>query len=135
MEAAKFGTGEGQLGIVEHEYVEYDYPYSGSAFESSFRSMGVPESRSRSLSNFIRRGGAVVTVNAGSRQAEAENILERHHGQLREESGSLAADEALATGADSSRIQVFGHVQRVYPSYISSGPGSISPDQPTRKAS
>jgi hypothetical protein len=96
--------------------------------------MGVPESRSRSLSNFIRRGGAVVTVNAGSRQTEAENILERHHGQIREESGSLTQDEALTTGSP-SRVQVFGHVQRVYPGYISSGPGYISPDQPTRKAS
>jgi hypothetical protein len=129
--AAKFGTGEGQLGVVS----EYDYPYSGSAFESSFSSMGIPDTRARRLSSVIRRGGAIVTVNAESRQAEAENILVRNHGQIREESDPLPQEEAAGTGSEVSRVQVFGRVQRVYPGYISSEPGYISSDQPSRKAS
>jgi hypothetical protein len=118
-----YGTGEGRLGVAE-----YDYPYSGSAFESSFGSMGIPEARARRLSSVILRGGAIVTVIAGSRLAEAERILESNHGQIREESGSLAQDEASFASSEPSRVQVFGRVQRVYPGYISS-------DQPTRKVS
>ena len=128
--AASFGTGERQLGVAS----EYDYPYSGSAFESSFCSMGIPESRSRRLASFIRRGGAIVTVVTESRQAEAERILERNHGRIKEESESLAQDESWGTGSEASRVQVFGRVQRVYPGYISSEPGYISSDQPARSS-
>ncbi|HTY82659.1 MAG TPA: hypothetical protein VMB19_00495 [Silvibacterium sp.] len=126
--AANFGTGEGQLGLVEYEAVEYDYPYSGSAFESSFSSMGIPASHARRLSNIIRGGGAIVTVNAESRLAEAEKILERNHGQIREESGLPVPGEASLASSEPSRVAVFGRVQRVYPGYFAS-------DQPTRKAS
>ena len=131
--AANFGTGEGQLGVVESDYLEYEYPYSGSAFESSFSSMGIPGERAHRLSSVIRRGGAIVSVNAESRQAEAESILERNHGQIREESGSLAQNEASATPSEPSRVQVFGRVQRVYPDYIDTS--STRSGVPARKAS
>lgn len=128
--AANYGTGEGRLGVAE-----YDYPYSGSAFESSFTSMGIPEARARRLSSVIGRGGAIVTVIAESRQAEAENILERNHGQIREESGVLAQDEVMYAGSEPGRVQVFGRVQRVYPGYISFDRANISSSRATRKAS
>ena len=128
--AAKYGTGTGQLGVAE-----YDYPYSNSAFESSFSSMGIPETRARRLSSVIGRGGAIVTVIAETRLAEAEKILERNHGQIRGVSDSLAQDEALLAESEPSRVQVFGRVQRVYPGYITPDRSSISPDRPTRKAS
>jgi hypothetical protein len=130
-DAANYGTGEGQLGVAS----EYDYPYSGSAFESSFCSMGIPETRARRLAGVIRRGGAIVTVIAESRQAEAERILERNHGRIKEESESLAQHEGWGTGSEPTRVQVFGRVQRVYPGYISAEPGRISSDPPARKAS
>ncbi|HTD56149.1 MAG TPA: hypothetical protein VK670_12255 [Silvibacterium sp.] len=126
--AANFGTGEGRLGVVE-----YDYPYSGSAFESSFSSMGIPEARARRLSRVIGQGGAIVTVVAESRQTEAEEILERNRGQIREEQGSIAQDEETYALSEPGRVQVFGRVQRVYPGYIdtSSTPSGV----PARKAS
>ena len=111
----KFGTGEGELGIAS----EYDYPYSSSAFETSFTSMGVSEERSRYLAREIRRGGAVVTVAAGPQTAEAERILERNHGIIRYEAAT-APDETLETAAGPARVQIFGRVQRVYPGYVSS---------------
>jgi hypothetical protein len=119
----RFGTGEGELGIAS----EYDYPYSGSAFESSFTSMGVSPDRSRYLAREIRRGGAIVTVNAGSMIAEAERILERNHGAIRYEAAAVA-DETLETAAGPARVQIFGRVHRVYPGYVSS-------TEPRRRAS
>lgn len=126
----KFGTGEGELGIAseyDYPYSGYDYPYSGSAFESSFTGMGISQERSRSLATEIRRGGAIVTVNAGANTAQAERILERNHGTIRYESAGVV-NEASETGPDIARVQVFGRVQRVYPGYVGS-------DSPTRKAS
>jgi hypothetical protein len=119
----KFGTGEGELGLES----EYDYPYSGSAFESSFTGMGIPQERSRRFAMEIRRGGAIVTVNAGSNAAQAERILERNHGTIRYESAGVV-NEAWEAGPDAARVQVFGRVQRVYPGYVGS-------DTTTRKAS
>jgi len=121
--AANFGTGEGRIGVAD-----YDYPYSSSAFESSFGSMGIPETRAQRLSKVIRRGGAIVTVSTESRQAEAESILERNHGRIREDSSALAQEDARSALSDTSRVQVFGRVQRVYPGYI-------SPDETSRRAS
>lgn len=119
----KFGTGEGELGIAP----DYDYPYSGAAFESSFTGMGISQERSRRFATEIRRGGAIVTVNAGANVDKAERILEHNHGTIRYESAAVA-DEAWESAPDSTRVQIFGRVQRVYPGYVGSG-------QPTRKAS
>jgi hypothetical protein len=124
----KFGSGEGELGIAS----EYDYPYSGSAFESSFTGMGISQERSRRLATEIRRGGSVVTVNAGLNTAQAERILERNHGIIRYESAGVV-NEVCETGPDAARVQVFGRVQRVYPGYV--GPRSVGSDMPSRKAS
>jgi hypothetical protein len=119
----KFGTGEGELGLTS----EYDYPYSGAAFESSFKGMGISQDRSSRLATEIHRGGAIVTVNAGPNAAQAEQILERNHGTIRYEPAGVV-DEAWETGPDATRVHLFGRVQRVYPGYVSS-------DSPTRKAS
>jgi hypothetical protein len=113
--AANFGTGEGQLGIAPSESGA-DYAYSGSAFESSFSGMGVPQPHARRLSNELRRGGAIVTVNAGSEAAKAEQILERNGGTVRYEAADLLNDPTLGEESD-SRVEVFGSVQRVYPAH------------------
>lgn len=115
--AANFGTGEGQLGIAPSDSgADYDYAYSGSAFESSFSGMGVPQPHAHRLSNELRRGGAIVTVNAGSEAAKAEQILERNGGTVRYEGADLLNDPTLGEESD-SRVEVFGSVQRVYPAY------------------
>jgi len=121
-----FGTGEGSLGISP----EFDYPYSGAAFESSFAGMGIPEPDARRLAGEIRRGGAIVTVSAGALNADAERILERNHGRIRYEDNFV--DEGWGTGSDAGRVLIFGRVQRVYPDRV---PAYVSPGEFTRKAS
>jgi hypothetical protein len=130
--SSNFGSGEGHLGT----YSESDYPLYGSAFESSFTGMGIPSEDARRFAAEIGRGGAIVTVNAASRNAEAESILERNHGRIRYESDAVSQDETWGTGSETARVRVFGHVQRVYPSHVSGyGPDKVSPDLSERKAS
>jgi hypothetical protein len=129
--STNFGTGEGHLGA----YPDYDYAYSGAAFESAFFGMGIPPAHAKQLSARIRRGGAIVTVDAGSTNANAEQIMERNGGAVTYEAAGASMPSTLAT-ADAweeanreGRVQLFGRVQRVYPGYVSSS-GSA-----TRKAS
>jgi hypothetical protein len=122
-----FGTGEGHLGA----YPDYDYAYSSAAFESAFFGMGIPADHARQLSGRIRRGGAIVTVDAGALNANAEQILEHNHGSVRYDTANSAPslNSENARLNDESRVQLFGRVQGVYPGYVSSS-GSA-----TRKAS
>ena len=74
----------------------HEYAYSGSAFENSFSGMGIPPDHARRLSRELRRGGAVVTVNAGPRTREVEEIMERNHGVIRYESAPAGDEPARA---------------------------------------
>jgi hypothetical protein len=117
---SEFGTGQGRLEI-EPTY----HAYSGAAFETSFSGMGVEPSHARRVSQELSRGGAVVTVNAGSRLAEAEQIIGRNNGVVR------YGEDAAASGVSdyntsSARMQLFGEMRRTYP---------LDPDAPVRKAS
>lgn len=117
-----FGTGEGHLGI----YPNYEYTYSSQAFESAFFGMGIPPAHSRHLSGMIRHGGAIVTVDGGGLNTEAEEILERNNGSVRYEiamnpaPSSLAAEDAWEAANGEARVRLLGRVQRVYPGYVSS---------------
>lgn len=88
--------------------------YSGSAFESSFLSMGIPKDHARRLSQVLRQGGAIVTVRAGSRSAAAETIMERNRGTIRYEAGP-SEESAAENGDRGRRVEVFGEIHRVYP--------------------
>lgn len=125
--STNFGTGEGHIGA----YPDYDYAYSGAAFESAFFGMGIPPDHSRMLSNRIRRGGAIVTVETARLGNEAEEILERNFGSVRYEDSATAplTESVNDVGGEEERVQLFGRVQNVYPGYISSA------GVPTRKAS
>jgi hypothetical protein len=127
--STNFGTGEGHLGA----YPDYDYAYSGAAFESAFFGMGIPQDHARQLSMRIRRGGAIVTVDAGAMNVDAEQIMERNHGTVQYEAAAtpstLASEDAWEEANREGRVQLFGQVQRVYPGYVS------STGAPTRKAS
>lgn len=109
-----YGTGEGQLNLTSGR----DYAYSGSAFESSFSGMGIPQDHARSLARDLRRGGAVVTVRAGSKNASAEAIMERNHGVIRYESQVAPTESAWDSDNQQTRVEVFGEVYRVYPGYV-----------------
>lgn len=123
-----FGTGQGHLGV----YPEHDYEYSGSAFESSFLGLGIPKEHSRYLAGQLSRGGAVVTVEAGTRTTEAEEILERNRGQVHYEADviALTGDPDIPGG----RVQVFGQIQGYYRRDPQRAATSVS-DATSRKAS
>jgi hypothetical protein len=125
--STNFGTGEGHIGA----YPDYDYAYSEAAFESAFFGMGIPADHARMLSNRIRRGGAIVTVEANRLGNEAEEILERNFGSVRYENPATAplTESINDVGGEEERVQLFGRVQNVYPGYIS------ATGIPTRKAS
>jgi hypothetical protein len=91
------------------------HAYSGSAFENSFAGMGIPPEHAQRLSRELRRGGAVVTVQAGRKTPAAEQIMERNHGTIRYDSGPVAVEDTHDTGA---QVDVFGEIHRVYPGYI-----------------
>ncbi len=107
-----YGTGEGHLGTYP------DYAYSGTAFERSFSGMGIPQDHARRLSRELRRGGAVVTVKAGSMNSTAEAIMERNHGIIRYESASAADQDIWDKDNQDARVEIFGEVHRVYPGYV-----------------
>ena len=110
-----FGSGEGQLNLTP----DRDYAYFGSAFESSFSGMGIPQDHARALARDLHRGGAVVTVRAGSKNATAEAIMERNHGVIRYESQVAPAASTWDSDNQQTRVEVFGEMHRVYPGYIS----------------
>jgi hypothetical protein len=111
----KFGTGEGHLeGIA-------DYAYSSSAFEQSFTRMGIPPEHARRVAQELQRGGAVVTVKAGGRAAEAESVLLRNHGIIRYETPAARREPSRDMGHTGGRMEIFGEVHRVYPNYVPQG--------------
>lgn len=118
-----FGTGEGHLAAYPENN---DYEYSGSAFEGAFSGMGLPSGQARSLVGELRNGGAIVTIAATGRIADAENICERNNGRVRYET---TASTATLEDVPGERVHVFGEVSRAYSGYLS------NPNAPTRKAS
>lgn len=112
-----------------------EHAYSGSAFESSFRGMGIPPDHARRLARELGQGGAVVTVKAGSKGSAAEAVMQRNHGVVRYESSPVAR-EAWTEGSPEARVQLFGEVHRAYPGQVQGYvPGSAREQEQKRKAS
>ena len=104
-ESQNFGTGEGHLNLNSAPM----RPYSQPAFERSFTGYGVEPGHARSVSHRIGRGGAVVSVHAAGRSAEAERILETHGGEVR-----MAAGGEDPTAAGTGQVEIFGTLDRGY---------------------
>jgi len=126
---AKFGTGEGDLGLTSDRsaaqadnYEDYDYAYSPADFEGSLTSLGLDPRQSRAFARELGARGAIITVAAGDRIADAERILERNNGRIRYEedtayeSGTLENPVSSTQGSydPRERIQLFGEVRRAY---------------------
>lgn len=109
-----------------------EHAYSGSAFEGSFCSMGIPPDHARRLARELGDGGAVVTVKAGAKVSEAEAVMQRNHGMVRYESAPAAGEVWTPSDNRETPVQVFGEVHRVYPGYA---PESARDQEQKRKAS
>jgi hypothetical protein len=121
----KLKSGEADVGA----YSDHDYVWSGSAFESALRVMGIPQQNAQRLSRELRRGGAVVTVQAGPRRRAAQSILENNFGVVRYESFPAMDESEWQIESPVGRVQVFGEVHRLYPNYVP------QKNAPERKAS
>ena len=99
--------------------------YDNSDLHQSFSGLSVPEDRSRYLGHRLGSGhdGAVVTVNAKDRAAEAEAILRRFGADLGDTAASYDySQKGETTGtADNQNIQLLGEVLRVHKDRISRG--------------
>ena len=118
--AAGYGTGL-ETGAANSDYDAED-------LHGSFSNLSIPEEHSRYFGHRLGRGeeGAVVTVNAETRAAEAEEILTRNGGDLGANAGGYnygnAAEAADTTGvAGTQRIQLLGEVLRVHKDRIQRG--------------
>jgi len=110
-----------------------DHRNGGNDLHHTLNGLSVPEDRSRYFGHRFNSGeqSAVVTVNAGSRAAEAEEILTRYGADLGEGAASYdypetAVDDADYTGAatkvaDQNNIQLLGEVLRVHKDRVSRG--------------
>jgi uncharacterized protein (TIGR02271 family) len=113
----------------------YRDPYSSGQYgyeeiTGSLTGLGIPENRARYLASKLRSGsnGAILTVNAGPRQAEAEQILTSRGGDVGANATTqdYAADYAgsptgTANMSEQQRIELLGEVLRVHKERIDRG--------------
>jgi uncharacterized protein (TIGR02271 family) len=133
----------GDLATREITDPEAGTGYASSDLHGSFRSLDIPEEHSRYFSHRLGRdqNGAVVTVNAGTRRAEAEDILTQYGGDVASNAASYDYGDtgANATGYESGtgtasgatagtyreetpeNIQLLGEVLRVHKERINRG--------------
>ena len=106
-------------------------------FHQNFTSMNVPEERSRYFSERFRSNpeGAVVTVNAGDRNTEAESILRQYGADLGENAssyssstssadmstGNVNAERGATVGEGMQNIQLLGELLRVHKDRVNRG--------------
>jgi uncharacterized protein (TIGR02271 family) len=117
---------------------DQDDEYDTSDLHGSFTGLNIPEQRSRYFQHRLTssRNGAVVTVNAGDRIAEAESILRRYNADLGDDADSYNYSEtetgtSQQPGRDRSQdrdfegeqnnIQLLGEVLRVHKDRVSRG--------------
>jgi uncharacterized protein (TIGR02271 family) len=116
----------------ENQYDQYDT----SDLQGSFTGLNIPEQRSRYFQHRIANSqkGAVVTVNAGDRAAEAESILRRYNADLGEDAENYnysepetdssrqpGLDQAENRNQNQNNIQLLGEVLRVHKDRVSRG--------------
>lgn len=119
---------EGDLGTRTITSDNYDYDHSD--FHNNLTGLNVPEDRSRYLGHRFGsdENGAVVTVNAGPRNSEAEAILRQYGADLGENASTYDYSSAPArstgtqTGVEGTQnIQLLGEILRVQKERISRG--------------
>lgn len=113
----------------------FDSEYDTSDLHGSFTAMNIPDDRARYFSHRFGRNkrGAIVTVQAGDRRAEAESILNRYNpdfGQgaanydYSQESAAYLNDERTRESGrteEPGNIQLLGEVLRVHKDRVNRG--------------
>jgi uncharacterized protein (TIGR02271 family) len=97
--------------------------------------MGLKDADSTYYRSAMSAGGVLLTVNAGSRFAEVQSILQRAGGELPSESGNVqsaglrGADVGQnRTGTGTQRIQLLGEVLRVQKERVKTGSVNLRKD-------
>jgi uncharacterized protein (TIGR02271 family) len=102
-----------------------NYAYGSSDFDQSLSGLSVSQDRSRYLAHRFRKGkdGAVVTVTAPGREAEAETILLEYDADLgaQAESYEYPEDEDNTEYQGQQNIQLLGEVLRVHKDRVGLG--------------
>jgi len=81
--------------------------------------MGIPEEQGRYFKNALRSGGVLVTLNAGSRYAEALSILRRTNAITTE---NIASQQFSDTGnIGSQRLELLGETLRIHKERVQKG--------------
>lgn len=104
---------------------DYGYDYESGDFQQSLGTFSIPEERSRYFNDRFNRdqNGVLLTVEAGTRRAEAEQIIENNGGDVGRNSGTWSYESARnATGPEQTRrIQLYGEVLRVHRDRVQRG--------------
>jgi uncharacterized protein (TIGR02271 family) len=117
---------EGDLGTRE---ITSEDNYGNDDFHQNLNGLNVPQDRSRYFAHRFGSGseGAVVTVNAGSRAAEAQQILTQFGADFGENASTYDYSSAETTGTsqgqlqDTQNIQLLGEILRVQKERVSQG--------------
>lgn len=122
---------QGELANREITAPPGDYnSYDTSDLHGSLSGMSVPEEHSRYFNHRFNNDdqSAVVTVNAGDRRAEAENILRQFGADLGENANAYdyaqqpaRTEDRTGNLQDSQNIQLLGEVLRVHKDRVSRG--------------
>lgn len=105
--------------------------YDNDNFHQNLSGLNVPEDRSRYMAHRFgsSQQGAIVTVNAGSRNAQAEEILRRYGADLGENASGYDYSSGAANTSgevqDRQNVQLLGEILRVQKERVSRGDVTI----------
>jgi uncharacterized protein (TIGR02271 family) len=103
------------------------YDYESGDFHQSLGGLSLPAEKSRYFNDRFERdpNGVLLTVEAGTRRAEAEAILEQNGADIGRTSSTWSYDQTRDTTAsgraEPQRIQLYGEVLRVHRDRIQRG--------------
>ena len=100
--------------LATREITNYDTTSSRDDFHQNLSGLSVPEDRSHYMSHRFHgsQDGAIVTVNAGDRAAEAQEILQSNGGDLGENAANYdySQSQGSTEGANVRNIQLLGEI-------------------------
>ena len=120
-------SGERSQGDLGTREITSEYNYDHDDFHQNLNGLNVPQDRSRYFAHRFGSAneGAVVTVNAGDRAGEAQEILTRFGADLGENASTYDYSSTGTTGTGevqgTQNIQLLGEILRVQKDRVSRG--------------